>query len=388
MKALIVFGTRPEIIKLAPLYFTMKKDIDVRTLHTRQHDELADDVLEFFKLKPEFSERCMLIMNEERRSGSIGTIIRAINPDVVIVQGDTFTTYAGAYTAFLLKKPVIHMEAGLRTYKKFSPYPEETFRRLTTQLADFHFAPTQMNYDNLIAEGVKPDRIFVAGNTIVDSMKMTSALINKDDVNDELSKSDPELTKMIEDKQFIVVTSHRRENIGKPLDRICKAVIELAKKYPKKVFIWTMHKNPAVREIVIHHMMHRPNNLRLIESISYPTMLYLIKHSQMMLTDSGGIQEEVVSYNKPIIILREDTERPEVVEEGLGFLVGSDTKLIIDTFEKLDTNYETFKELHNPYGDGRTSERVVKLLQHPEVIKFLKHYPDNAETVFDIKELL
>ena len=388
MKALIVFGTRPEIIKLAPLYFTLKKDIDVRTLHTRQHDELADDVLEFFKLKPEFSERCMLIMNEERRSGSIGTIIRAINPDVVIVQGDTFTTYAGAYTAFLLKKPVIHMEAGLRTYKKFSPYPEETFRRLTTQLSDFHFAPTQINYDNLIAEGVKEDRIFVAGNTIVDSMNMTSKLIKKDDVNKELMKSDSELPDMIKGKQFIVITSHRRENIGKRLERICRASIELATKYPEKIFIWTMHKNPAVREIVIHHMANRPNNLRLIESISYPTMLYLIKHSQMMLTDSGGIQEEVVSYNKPIIILREDPERPEVVTEGLGFLVGSDTKKIISTFEKLDRNYESFKELKNPYGDGRTSERVLKLLLNKEVIKFLKHYPENSEKVFNIKELL
>ena len=245
-----------------------------------------------------------------------------------------------------------------------------------------------LNYNNLIAEGVPSDRIFITGNTVVDATHMASNIMNHDVVNNELSASDPELVELIKDKPFIVITAHRRENIGEPLKRICISVLKLARKYPKKIFIWTLHKNPLVREIIIHEMSDRPDNLRLIEAVTYPTMIFLVKNSQFMLTDSGGLQEEVVSFKKPIIILRENTERPEVVKEGLGFLVGSDIDKIVDTFEKLDTNIHTFKGLKNPYGDGRTSERILNFLESEEIQHFVDNYPDSASTKLKMKDLL
>ncbi len=391
MKTLIVFGTRPEIIKLAPVYFKLKDKIETKILHTRQHDELADDVLNFFGIEPDYNERTMLVMAEERRLGNIRTIIKAENPDIVIVQGDTFTTYAGAYTSFLLKKPVLHLEAGLRTFKKFSPYPEEIFRKLTTQLSEFHFAPTIKSKNNLLSEGIPENRIFVTGNPIVDATNMTLKLVMEKDVQRELEAKDPAVSKMIETKKFFLITSHRRENIGKPLKKICQASLKLAKKYPDKIFLWLLHKNPQVREIVFDSLQNRPQNLRLLEALTYPTLLYLINRAQFVLTDSGGIQEEIISFKKPVIILRNDTERPEVVEAGLGFLVGSNERKIIDTFITLNEDEEFYNNLDkiaNPFGDGKTAERVVNFLQKKQIREFLKKYPKSYNDKIKVKNLL
>ncbi|MCF7815070.1 MAG: UDP-N-acetylglucosamine 2-epimerase (non-hydrolyzing) [Candidatus Cloacimonetes bacterium] len=390
MKALVIFGTRPEIIKLAPVIFKLNEKMDVRVFHTRQHDELADDVIKFFKITPDFNERTMLNMTEERRSGRIGQIIRAINPDIIIVQGDTFTTYAAAFTAFLLRKPVLHLEAGLRTFRKYSPFPEEMFRRLVSNLSDFHFVPTTTSKQNLLNEGIPEDRIVVSGNTIVDAANMAIKRVDEEAAMAEIHKynHDDDLDEMLETNQLVVITSHRRENIGQPLKRICSAAKQLAAKYENLLFIWVLHKNPNVREIVFNELKDRPKNLKFVEALSYPAMLYFLDKAHLILTDSGGIQEEVVSLHKPVIILREDTERPEVVEYGLGFMVGTDIEKIMATFTKLNEDidfYKTLTKIDNPFGDGKTADRVLEFLTSPEVENYLKNYPDNANHVFKTK---
>ncbi len=390
MKALIIFGTRPEIIKLAPVIFKLNEKMEVRVFHTRQHDELADDVIKFFKITPDFNERTMLHMTEERRSGRIGQIIRAVNPDIIIVQGDTFTTYAAAFTAFLLKKPVLHLEAGLRTYRKYSPFPEEMFRRLVSNLADFHFVPTTTSRNNLLKEGIPEDRIFVAGNTIVDAANMAMARIDEESAINEIHKynHDIDLDDMLSQRKLVVITSHRRESIGPPLKRICKAANELAKQYDNLLFVWILHKNPNVREIVFNELKERPNNLKFVEALTYPTMLYFLNRAHLILTDSGGIQEEVVSLHKPVIILREDTERPEVIDYGLGFMAGTDITQIKSIFSKLndDTSfYEKLTKIANPFGDGKTSDRVLEFLTTKEVEDFLMDYPNSITHEFKTK---
>lgn len=387
MKALVIFGTRPEIIKLAPVIFKLNEKMEVRVFHTRQHDELADDVIKFFKITPDFNERTMLHMTEERRSGRIGQIIRAINPDIIIVQGDTFTTYAAAFTAFLLRKPVLHLEAGLRTFRKYSPFPEEMFRRLVSNLADFHFVPTTTSKQNLLNEGIPEDRIVVSGNTIVDAANMAIKRIDGVASITEIHKynHDDDLDEMLATKELVVITSHRRENIGQPLKRICSSAKQLAAKYENLLFIWVLHKNPNVREIVFNELKDRPKNLKFVEALTYPTMLYFLDKAHLILTDSGGIQEEVVSLHKPVIILREDTERPEVVEYGLGFMVGTDMEKIMSTFAKLNDDIAYYKELtklENPFGDGKTADRVLEFLTSEEVEEYLKNYPENSNHVF------
>ena len=388
MKALVIFGTRPEIIKLAPIIFKLQKKMEVRVFHTRQHDELADDVIKFFKITPDFNERTMLHMTEERRSGRIGQIIRAVNPDIVIVQGDTFTTYAAAFTAFLLQKPILHLEAGLRTYRKFSPFPEEMFRRLVSNLADFHFVPTETSKKNLLSEGIPEDRIFVSGNTIVDAANMVMGRIDEKKALEEIHKynHDADLDEMLENKKLVIITAHRRENIGQPLKDICTTMKRLAEKYKDMLFLWVLHKNPNVREIVFNEMRERPINLKFAEAFAYPTMLYFLNRAHIILTDSGGIQEEVVSLHKPVIILREDTERPEVIDYGLGFLVGTDIELIMSTFGRLHDDkefYDGLTKLENPFGDGKTSDRVLEFLTSYEVQEYLKSYPLDVAHKFE-----
>jgi UDP-N-acetylglucosamine 2-epimerase (non-hydrolysing) len=388
MKALVVFGTRPEIIKLAPIVFKLQEKMEVRVFHTRQHDELADDVIKFFKITPDFNERTMLNMTEERRSGRIGQIMRAVNPDVVIVQGDTFTTYAAAFTAFLLQKPVLHLEAGLRTYRKYSPFPEEMFRRLVSNLADFHFVPTKTSEENLLSEGIPKDRIFVSGNTIVDAANIALARVDETTAMEEIHKynHDPDLDEMLKTKQLVIITAHRRENIGQPLKDICTTMKRLSEKYDDMLFLWVLHKNPNVREIVFNEMRERPSNMKFAEAFTYPTMLYFLSRAHLILTDSGGIQEEVVSLHKPVIILREDTERPEVIDYGLGFLVGTDIDLIMKTFAKLHDDkefYDKLTKLDNPFGDGKTADRVLEFLTSYECQEYLKSYPHNVAHKFE-----
>ncbi|MFC1898276.1 non-hydrolyzing UDP-N-acetylglucosamine 2-epimerase [Candidatus Cloacimonadota bacterium] len=387
MKALVIFGTRPEIIKLAPIVFKLQEKMEVRVFHTRQHDELADDVIKFFKITPDFNERTMLHMTEERRSGRIGQIVRAVNPDVVIVQGDTFTTYAAAFTAFLLQKPVLHLEAGLRTYRKYSPFPEEMFRRLVSNLSDFHFVPTENSRQNLLSEGIPEDRIFVSGNTIVDAANMALSRIDEKTAMEEIHKynHDKDLDEMLATKKLVIITAHRRENIGQPLKDICTTMKRLADRYKDLLFLWVLHKNPNVREIVFNEMREKPKNMKFAEAFTYPTMLYFLNKAHLILTDSGGIQEEVVSLHKPVIILREDTERPEVIDYGLGFLVGTDIDKIITAFAQLHEDtafYDKLTKIDNPFGDGKTSDRVLEFLTTYEVQEYLKNYPESVAHKF------
>ena len=317
-------------------------------------------------------------------------IIKKENPDLTIVQGDTRTTYITAFISFLLKKPVLHLEAGLRTYNKFSPFPEEIFRSLISRIADFHFAPTQQAADNLTKEGISKDRIFTVGNTIVDATHIALSLLNENNVFKELVQYKSNIKELINKKDLVLVTSHRRENIGKPLKQICKTVIRLSKQYKDTLFLWSLHKNPEVRKIVLNEMKQKKENIILTESLSYPTMIFLIKKSHIILTDSGGIQEETTSLNKPVLILREYTERPEVIKTGRGFLVGTDEKKIIKTFSSLYKNIDLHKKIpirKNPFGDGKTSDRVLNFLQLKEVKEFLKKYPDSSNTTFNIGDI-
>ena len=395
MKVLIVFGTRPEIIKLAPVIHKLKDKIEVKIVRTWQHQELAKDVIKFFKLKPDYNVHYMLKITEgknteETVSGDLKNIIKKEEPDLIIVQGDTRTTYTTAFIGFLLKKPILHLEAGLRTYNKFSPFPEEIFRGLVSRIADFHFAPTQKAYDNLVNEGIHKDRIFISGNTIVDATQIALSLLDEKKVFNELIPYRHNIKELIKKKKVVLITSHRRENIGNPLKQICKAVISLSKQYPETLFLWSLHKNPEVRKIVLNEMKRKKENIILTESLSYPTMIFLIKKSHIILTDSGGIQEETTSLNKPVLVLREQTERPEVMENGMGSLVGTDEQKIIKTFSSLSKNSNFHKKNSpgkNPFGDGKTSDRILKFLQLKEIKEFLKKYPESSDKKLKIGEL-
>ncbi len=392
-KVLIIFGTRPEIIKLAPVYHKLKDHCLVSMLHTGQHVELAEDVLDFFSLRPTIHGNCMSdsYSYQERLHCLMDVISHSIeseNPDIVIVQGDTLTTYTGAFIAFILKKPVLHLEAGLRTCSKYSPYPEEIYRNLVSRIADFHFAPTLRSCDNLIREGIREDRILLAGNTIVDTVHMVPSLLDRGKVFQELAPYQIDMNK-IADKNFVLITSHRRENIGAPLRQICTAVETLSQRYNNLLFIWILHKNPEVREIVIEMLSKKKENIALIEALTYPAMIYLLKDALMTMTDSGGIQEEAAALNKPIMILREVTERQEIVECGLGKLIGVDEEKIIQSFcSFMDGEKETERHLVacNPFGDGLTCDRLLDFLMLDEIRSFLGEYPQSADRTLKFKD--
>jgi len=396
MKVLIAFGTRPEIIKLAPVIHKLKNKVNVKVVHSWQHNELAVDIINFFKLKLDYDAKDMLRITEGRGieetiSGDMKNIIKKESPDLIIVQGDTRTTYTAAFTSFLLKKPILHLEAGLRTYNKFSPFPEEIFRSLISKLADFHFAPTRQAADNLIKERIPKDRIFTVGNTIVDAIHMGISLVKPEIALKELSKYKKDIKTLLKGKKLIIITSHRRENIGEPMKHICKSVKTLANKYKNALFLWSLHKNPYVRKTILNEMKKEKKNIVFVEALSYPTMLFLLKKSYVILTDSGGIQEEAPSLNKPVLVLREATERPEVIKTGIGFLVGTDEKKITKTFSSLyeDENfYKSISIRKNPFGDGKTSDRVLKFLQLKGVKEFLEKYPESSDKTFNIGRLL
>lgn len=377
MKIMFFFGTRPEIIKLAPVILTLKKDFEVVTIHTGQHDILAEEMIDFFKIKVNYRIKDTLTITEDKNSpspikGEIDEVIKKENPHSIIVQGDTRTTFISAFIAFMNKKVLMHLEAGLRTYNKFAPFPEEIYRSLISRMADIHFAPTEKSKENLLKENIREDRIFVVGNSIVDALKMAVSKINEKGVFKELSKYIKNVEK-IKQKEIVFITSHRRENIGKPLSNICKSIEILSQKYKDTIFIWSLHKNPEVRKIVFGQMKNK--NIILTEPISYPATIYLIKNSSLILTDSGGIQEESVSLGKNVLILREATERPEVVEAGYGYLVGSSTKKIIDTFSDIYGKKKK-KIKKNPFGDGKTSERILKFLKRKKIKNFIYNYPE------------
>lgn len=356
MKNLLFFiGTRPEGIKMAPLINTFKQALfTTKVCNTGQHKELLDQTLSFFDIKPDFDLAVMspnqsLEKLTSRLIISISELLDLEKPDLIFVHGDTTTCFASALCAFYKKIPIAHIEAGLRTNNKFSPFPEEINRVIVSKLADFHFAPTELAKNNLLKDGVDSKKIFVTGNTVIDALFDT---VKQNKTKDDLEK-------------LILITGHRRENFGSGFKYIFSAIRNLANKYKNYNFVYPVHPNPNVKEIAKEYFFEL-TNVNLIPPVDYPEFVSLMKNSYLIITDSGGIQEEAPSLFKPVIVTRDTTERPEAVQSGTVLLVGNNTQKIEDTVSKLIDNkdyYNSFKRLKNPYGDGNASRRILKIIE-------------------------
>lgn len=375
LKVSVVMGTRPEIIKLAPLIKAFEKrsdDIECHVCFTGQHMEMAQPMLETFSI-PVHVELNLMTENQtlEELSAnailSLGKVMEKEKPDWVVVQGDTTTAFIGALAAYYHKTPVAHVEAGLRTDNKYSPFPEEINRRLVDHLSDLLFPPTEKSRSNLLAEGIDESRIVVTGNTVVDALMMIKERIGESEIEvPGLAKS------TLENGNFILVTCHRRESFGEPFQRICQGLAKIAEMYPEMNIVYPVHLNPSVRGPVLE-ILGSISNIHLIEPLSYIPFVYLCSNCRFVLTDSGGVQEEAPTFGKPVLVMREVTERTEGIEAGVARLVGSNTDAIVEGARELLENPATYEKMSravNPYGDGRASERILEaLLQHPQGIK-------------------
>ena len=365
LRVMLVFGTRPEAIKMCPLILELKKREDIVTIVcvTAQHREMLDQVLEAFGVKPDYdlnimkSKQTLTHITSSVLNG-VYDIIQEERPDIVLVHGDTTTTMAAAQAAFDSKVRVGHVEAGLRTYDKYSPYPEEMNRKIVTQIADLFFAPTENNKNNLLKETVNEDLIYVTGNTVIDALKTT--------VKDEYEFTHPVLKEIDFSKKVIFMTAHRRENLGEPLRHICEAVKEIATTMDDVEVVYPVHLNPAVQEVA-HEILDGIPNVHLIEPLEVITTHNLMNKSYMVMTDSGGIQEEAPSLGKPVLVLRNETERPEAVTAGTVKVVGTDKDTIVKEATKLLTDsyaYEKMSKAVNPYGDGNSCDRIVEAIRY------------------------
>jgi len=364
-KVLLIFGTRPEAIKLCPVIRALRQHspaFDVKVCVTAQHREMLDQVLEAFSVRPDYDLDLMqpgqtLFDSTSRILAGLEPVIRAEQPDMAIVQGDTTTTLCGALAAFYLNVPVAHVEAGLRTGDLRQPFPEEMNRVLTSHLAALHFAATEKAAENLRAEGVRSDAISVTGNTGIDAVLYVRDRLESGDLRgDTWPQLDPA-------KKLIVVTAHRRESFGDGFERICRALVQLANRDDVQV-IYPVHPNPNVQDPVNRLLSGNPN-IRLIAPLSYVPFVDLMRRAYLLITDSGGIQEEGPSLGKPILVMREKTERPEAVIAGTVKLVGTDERRIVDEASKLLDHrdlYQSMARVHNPYGDGRAAERIAGII--------------------------
>lgn len=371
-KLLFIFGTRPEAVKMAPLIKEFEKhpdNFDVKVAVTGQHREMLDQVLQFFNIKPDYDlnlmkpNQTLFDVTADALRG-MEKILEEVKPDLVIVQGDTTTVFAGALAGFYKKISVAHLEAGLRSGDKYSPFPEEINRILTGHIADYHWCPTEKARENLLAEGIKDEKIHVVQNTVIDALFLALDLLKEEGDEKYL-----EFFKDVDfNKKLILVTAHRRESFGQPFENICNAVKELSTKYPDVEFVYPVHLNPNVREVVFGILSDIPN-IHLMDPLDYPYMVWIMNKAHIVLTDSGGVQEEAPSLGKPVIVLRDVTERQEGVDAGTAKLVGTDKELIINATSALLDNeqeYEKMAKAVNPYGDGTTSKRIVKLLSTME----------------------
>lgn len=361
IKVLSVFGTRPEAVKMGPVVKAIEKTQSLNGIVcvTAQHREMLDQVLNVFKIKPDYD---LNIMKSKQTLTDITTqalkglekIILLEKPDLVLVHGDTTTTFAAALAAYYHKVKVGHVEAGLRTFNKYEPYPEEINRKLAGALADLHFAPTKTSKANLLAEGVDENKIFVTGNTAIDALKST--------ISDNYTFSVDKLNQIVlKNKRIITMTAHRRENWGEPLENICRAVKKLASEFPDIEVIYAVHLNPIVQKTV-HSILDNVENVHLLDPIDFTDMHNLMNKSYLVLTDSGGIQEEVPSLGKPVLVLRNVTERPEGIAAGTLKLAGTDEDTVFSMAKELlenDDIYNKMANAANPYGDGYASERIV-----------------------------
>jgi len=368
-KVLVSIGTRPESIKMAPLIQKLKAspDFEVCVCVTAQHREMLDQVLRLFRIEPDFDLNLMRhrqTLPQITSSALVGLteVLEQVKPDRVLVHGDTTTTMTSALAAFYQKIPVGHVEAGLRTGDLYAPWPEEANRKITGTLADAHFAPTESSRANLLREGVSASRIWVTGNTVIDALLEVVEQIKTD--NRLRQKLDAELPFLETDKKIVMVTGHRRENFGRPFESICEALNDLADRGDTKI-IYPLHLNPNVREPAQRILGSNPN-ISLIEPLDYLPFVHLMTRAYLIITDSGGIQEEAPSLGKPVLVMREVTERPEAVTAGTVKLVGTNRDRIVTEASRLldsQSEYRTMTQSQNPYGDGRASERILEALK-------------------------
>ena len=367
---LIVFGTRPEAIKMAPLVLAFKdeKSFITKICVTAQHREMLDQVLEFFEITPDFD---LNVMKPNQNLYSLtATIIEGmkpvleeVQPDFVYVHGDTTTSMAVGIAAFYSGAKVCHVEAGLRTFDRKYPFPEEFNRQLTGKIADYHFAPTILSQKNLLQENTNTNNIIVTGNTVIDALLFGIEKVNISNYKDTEIENLKETLDF--QKKIILVTGHRRENHGQGLLNICSALKAIAEKNSETQIIYPVHLNPNV-EKPVYKLLSGITNIKLVKPLAYAAFIWLMEKSFLIITDSGGIQEEAPSLGKPVLVTRDTTERPEAVEEGTVILVGTDTKRIIEETQKLisdKTYYNSMSMLHNPYGDGKASSKIVSFIK-------------------------
>ncbi len=369
-KVLIVFGTRPEAIKMAPLVkgFVKHKDVfETKVCVTAQHREMLDQVLDFFEIIPDY-DLDLMKPNQNLYSLTADILIGLKNvleeyrPDYVFVHGDTTTSMAAALVSFYAGCKVCHIEAGLRTFNKLSPFPEEMNRQITGRIADLHFAPTEQAKQNLLKENILEKSIFVTGNTVIDALLYSVEKVKTLIGNDEIEKLQFLCNN---DKEIILVTGHRRENFGEGFIQICEALKEIALQNKKITIIYPVHFNPNVQKPV-YEILGDIENIKLIDPLSYPAFVWLMNRCKLIITDSGGVQEEAPSLGKPVLVMRDNTERPEAVDTGTVILVGTNKEKIIEETLSLlhdEKKYHTMSKLQNPYGDGKSSGKIVAILK-------------------------
>lgn len=385
---LLVFGTRPEAIKMAPLVKELKNRPEAfRTsvCVTGQHREMLDQVLRLFDIRPDYDLDIMrpgqdLYDITARVLTGMRDVLDDARPETVLVHGDTTTSTAAALAAFYRRIPVGHVEAGLRTHHRYNPWPEEMNRQLTARIASLHFAPTALARENLLREAVDPQQIVITGNTIIDALHLAIARIDSDPglsrtIRADLLASGYDTARSEDSggenssRRLVLITGHRRENFGSGFDNICRAIHTLCRQYPDTDFVYPMHPNPNVREPIARILAaERTDNLHLVEPLAYPHFVYLMKRCTLVLTDSGGIQEEAPGVGKPVLVMRETTERPEAVESGTVKLVGTDYRRIVAGVSRLLDDpraYRAMSRANNPYGDGKACRRIADALTVP-----------------------
>lgn len=369
MKVMTVFGTRPEAIKMAPLVQALARDarFDAKLCITSQHRTMLDQVLKLFDLHADHDLDIMapgqsLHHVTSRILTGLQPILESEKPDVVLVHGDTATTLSATLAAYYAQIPIGHIEAGLRTGNLYSPWPEEGNRKVTGAIASYHFAPTETAQANLLAENVPPETVFVTGNTVIDALLSVRNQLSSD--TEQTADLDSEFPFLDASRPMILVTGHRRESFGGGFERICLALRQICIDHPNVQVVYPMHLNPMVREPV-NRLLSDIGNIHLIEPLNYLPFVYLMTRATLILTDSGGIQEEAPSLGKPVLVMRDTTERPEAVEAGTVKLIGTDTSLIVAETSRLLTDHDAYVAMsraHNPYGDGLACARILDIL--------------------------
>ena len=364
IKVMTIFGTRPEAIKMAPLVNELKRDEDIEDIVcvTAQHRQMLDQVLDIFGIVPDYDlnvmkDRQTLPQITSSVLQGIVEVIEKAKPDMILVHGDTTTTFAGALAGFYSKVKIGHVEAGLRTYDKYSPFPEEMNRKLVGSMADLHFCPTENNKNNLLKENIPGDGIYITGNTVIDALKTT--------VSDSYEFETPELKEIDFSKKVIVLTAHRRENLGEPMENIFRAVKKIAEEYKDVEIVYPVHLNPLVREPA-NRILGDVENVHLIEPLDVQELHNLMDRAYLVMTDSGGLQEEAPALGKPVLVLRQETERPEAVNAGTVKMAGTNTEEIYRLAKMLLDNKEEYEKMNkaaNPYGDGKASSRIVQAIK-------------------------